>query len=109
MLRTPGAAQSAERVEVSTRPEDQDPAWLKTKAGKIWKKHPTWSKDDCETISKRQVHMGMSDEQVRAAWGRPDHINVTVTGTVRHEQWVWGSSQYAYFDDGVLRSIQQTH
>ena len=108
----PPPAEQAPSTNLSSvaaaRKKTEDPTWLKTRAGKLWKKHH-WSPEVCETIAGRQVQIGMSAEQVREAWGRPEHINTTVTGSTKHEQWVWGMSQYAYFDDGKLVSVQQTH
>lgn len=85
----------------------QDPVWQKSKAGKLYKKHPDWPPAECDAIAAGKVSMGMTADQVRAAWGKPEHINTTVTAGGKHEQWVWGSSQYAYFQDGILTSVQQ--
>jgi len=49
----------------------------------------------------------MTMAQVLASsWGKPSKKNVTVTSGVTHEQWVYGNSNYLYFDDGILKSIQ---
>ena len=48
----------------------------------------------------------MTAEQARMSWGKPKEINKTITGNVKHEQWVYGSGSYLYFDNGILRSIQ---
>lgn len=53
------------------------------------------------------VSVGMTAIQVRATcWGKPTTINETITSSRKHEQWVYGSNQYLYFDNGVLTSIQ---
>ncbi len=98
----------AESAKAQGWGKEKDPIWLKTKAGKVWERHQTWPPKICESVARREVYVGMAAEQVRAAWGKPDHINTTSTGTVEHEQWVWGSSQYAYFEDGFLTSVQQS-
>jgi len=48
----------------------------------------------------------MTTEQARLAWGTPERINRTTTAAGTREQWVYGSGNYLYFDDGVLETIQ---
>lgn len=56
------------------------------------------------------VSVGMTAQQViESSWGKPQKINVTITGRGKHEQWVYNSSSYLYFEDGVLTSIQTSH
>lgn len=74
--------------------------------------HPGWDNDDVATIACRRIRIGMTAEQVRAAWGRPDDINRSVYSFGIHEQWVWEDGdgipyQFAYMEDGVLTSTQQ--
>jgi hypothetical protein len=59
-----------------------------------------------QAVLKGHIMIGMSEEQVRMAWGRPDKINRTVTINRTSEQWMYGSSNYLYFDNGVLTSYQ---
>lgn len=55
---------------------------------------------------KEGVRIGMSQSEVIASsWGKPNHVNRTVTARGTHEQWVYGGG-YLYFEDGVLTSIQ---
>ncbi len=101
--------EAAARKEAAAAEEKRaaaEAAYLKTPGGKIWAKHRDWSDATCEMIAKRHVFVGMTAEQMRASWGAPDHINSTITANRRHEQWVYGSSQYVYFDDGVMTSLQ---
>jgi len=64
-----------------------------------------------ERIAKAQkkkegVRIGMSKQDVLdSSWGRPRDINRTTNSRGIHEQWVYDGG-YLYFDDGVLRSIQ---
>ena len=64
------------------------------------------------SVAGQPLAIGMTGDQVRAAWGEPQKINVTVTKNARTEQWVYkrGSSrtQYAYMENGLLRSFQST-
>jgi hypothetical protein len=65
-----------------------------------------WSASVTEAVIQRQVALGMTPEQVREAWGPPQRINRTLTRAGEHQQWVYGSGQYLYFEDGRLSSIQ---
>lgn len=56
------------------------------------------------------VRIGMTEEQVIRAWGKPEKINTTITAGGKTQQWVYGygagSRQYLYLENGVLRTIQ---
>lgn len=61
-------------------------------------------KADCNR--RGGIRIGMTREQVYAScWGKPKHINKTITSGGVHEQFVYGSS-YVYLEDGIVRSIQ---
>jgi hypothetical protein len=96
---------------IDTRgPAAPDEAFLKTKAGRIWKKHSgAWSEEDCRTIASRKINVGMSGEMVRASWGQPEHINESTYRSGTHEQWVYGSRSYVYLENGIVTSISTTH
>jgi hypothetical protein len=50
----------------------------------------------------------MTAKQVieKSSWGKPQSINRTTTRHGVHEQWVYGSRSYLYFENGVLTAIQ---
>lgn len=78
---------------------------------KLVANHGAWDNADLATIVCRRIRIGMTSDQVVAAWGRPQDINTTTTAHGTHEQWVWEDSdglpyQYAYMEDGVLTAIQ---
>ena len=53
------------------------------------------------------VRIGMSQEEVlQSSWGRPERVNRSVYSFGTHEQWVYGSGNYLYFEDGKLTSMQ---
>jgi hypothetical protein len=55
------------------------------------------------------IRIGMTKAEVLASkWGAPSRKNVTTTKDHVTEQWVYRGSQYLYFEDGVLTSIQQS-
>lgn len=84
--------------------------FLKSKAGKVWKKHPEWPRAICALVAAKKIAIGMTAEQVRAAWGQPYVINRSVSSSRVSEQWVYGGhfiyyyipATYLYFEDGVL-------
>jgi hypothetical protein len=59
-------------------------------------------------VLDRNVHIGMTTEQVMAAWGRPLRVNETIRATSREEQWIYPRSVYLYFTNGTLTTIQRT-
>lgn len=71
-------------------------------------KHPDWSSDDCDTISKGKISLGMTTDQVQAAWGRPYRINRTHGSYGTHEQWVMHElgNTYVYFENDICTTIQ---
>lgn len=54
-----------------------------------------------------KVKIGWNKELCKEAWGEPRSINKTTTAYGVHEQWVYTSSRYLYFDDGKLTAIQE--
>ena len=90
--------------------ERKSSAFLNSKAGSIWTKHKNWSREDCESIAKREIYIGMNAEQVRLAWGKPYRINASTGSWGEHEQWVMheGGSTYLYFENGKLTSMQRS-
>lgn len=53
------------------------------------------------------VQIGMTKKQVLASnWGEPDSKNTTSTSRKVFEQWVYGNGNYLYFENGVLKTIQ---
>jgi hypothetical protein len=58
-----------------------------------------------EAAIQKQVAIGMTREQVEAAWGKPESIRETVTAGGTSEQWVYRGFNYLSFQDGILRSM----
>lgn len=57
-----------------------------------------------------KVRIGMTEEEVLRAWGKPDAVNSTITAMGVSKQLVYGQGlrrqQYLYIENGVLRTIQ---
>lgn len=63
--------------------------------------------DDRKRRKKEGVRIGMSAEEVLMSnWGRPERVNRSVYAHGTREQWVYGSGQYLYFENGRLTSLQ---
>lgn len=102
---TPAEVQAKKQADEAARKAEEH--YVRTPGGRLWLKHKDWSRDYCDAIVKHKVLTGMDTEQVRIAWGKPEHINRTVIPGHTSEQWVYGDT-YLYFDDGVLTSWQDT-
>ena len=66
----------------------------------IIEEHPEWSAEMIKVINEGYLLVGMTTDQVRAAWGRPCW---TCTGTAKDKEWEkWRSweyqSQIVFFD-----------
>lgn len=57
-------------------------------------------------VASRKINLGMSKQMVIDSWGNPEDVNRTVGGWGVHEQWVYGSGTYLYFENGKLTSWQ---
>lgn len=64
-----------------------------------------WNPTTSGVVACGRVQIGMTAEQARASWGAPRDVNRTTTAYGVHEQWVYSGS-YLYFEDGILRTIQ---
>ena len=67
--------------------------------------HADWSDDHIADVACRLIWVGMSEEQLRASWGRPERINRSVYPSGVHAQWVYGDD-YVYVESGVVTSYQ---
>lgn len=99
------AAQPTRAARLETLNASRDAS--SKRAYQLCKKNDGWSIDDCVTVASKKIRIGMTADQVRAAWGKPDKINSTTSAFGDTQQWVYGES-YVYVDNGVLRSIQQS-
>lgn len=53
-----------------------------------------------------RVKIGWTKQMCIEAWGEPNDINTTINQYHRLEQWVYSLSDYLYFEDGILITIQ---
>jgi hypothetical protein len=76
-----------ERNEVAVAAELK--VWYKTKAGKIQKKYPDWSREDCQRLANREIWIGMRIGMVVYLRGAPNHANPSNYGNGTEWQWCW--------------------
>jgi hypothetical protein len=72
-------------------------------------KAKNWPSEIEQAVIERKIRMGMTAEQATLAWGKPPQVNKTVGSWGVHEQWVYHSGAYLYFENGVLTSWQTSH
>jgi TonB C terminal len=66
-----------------------------------------WPEKIKRAVLEKQIEIGMTGDQVTAAWGRPESINETITATSRQEQWTYPGPTYLYFTNGALTTVQR--
>jgi hypothetical protein len=65
-----------------------------------------WPEHVKRAVLENRVEIGMTREQVSAAWGDPR--NVDTTSITRQEQWTYAGPVYVYFSDGAVALIART-
>jgi len=82
----------------------EDEKFSKTKAGKIHKKHPEWSKEDCVSISQHKIWIGMHYDMLVYMRGKPDNVNTSNYGHGPNYQACWHDYDAScfYFDESQI-------
>ncbi|OCA79744.1 hypothetical protein BBH99_17985 [Chryseobacterium contaminans] len=82
----------------------EEEKFLKSKAGKIHKKHPEWSKEDCINISENKIWIGMRYDMLVYMRGKPDNVNTSNYGDGPQYQACWHDYDAScfYFDDSQI-------
>lgn len=88
--------------------DEYDDAVKKNQKRKEWERKmiDNYGETNGKLIITGKVRIGFTAEMCRNAWGRPSDINRTTTAYGVHEQWVYDSGNYLYFEDGILTTIQ---
>ena len=63
--------------------------WFTTRAGRIQKKHPNWTKDDCNNIADNKYWIGMSYDMLKYERGNPSSVNPSNYGKGVQYQCCW--------------------
>jgi uncharacterized membrane protein len=77
----------------------EEAAFMKTKAGKIYKKHPEWSREDCERLANNRIWIGMDIDMLKYKRGLPNSANPSNYGGVTQWQWCWSDFTPSCFYD----------
>lgn len=81
-------------------------AYYQTRAGRLCKAHPEWTKDECQNIADGKIWIGMSRSMLFAELGQPDSTNVSNYGGGNRYQYCWsGSGTTCFYDndnDGII-------
>lgn len=81
--------------------------WNNSKAGKIYKKHPDWSIEDCERLANRRYWIGMTIDMLKCIRGTPNSANPSNYGSGTNWQWCWYDYSPSCFyggSDGIITS-----
>lgn len=87
--------------------EIEEANFKKTKAGKTQKKHPEWSREDCENIAKRRIWIGMTYDMLIYQRGKPNTINPSDYGNGVEYQCCWDDYTPSCFymkEDNIIYS-----
>lgn len=106
LIFTPSEEVYAQRAEEARKREEarlQQEKEQKERKAALYRKY---GKATAELILEGKVRIGMTREMCREAWGSPEDINTMSGSWGVHEQWVYGTNSYLYFENGTLASIQ---
>ncbi len=81
--------------------------WDNSKAGKIQKRHPDWTEEECENIAKNKIWIGMSLDMLKYERGNPNTANPSNYGNGVNWQWCWDNYTPSCFyggEDGIITS-----
>lgn len=76
-------------------------AWESSKAGQLCKKHPDWTKEDCNNVADGRYWIGMSYDMLVVSYGgKPNRANPSNYGGGTRWQWCWNSyTPSCFYDD----------
>jgi hypothetical protein len=80
--------------------EKENIQFMKSKAGRIKKLHPEWSKDDCEKLANNFIWKGMHIDMVKYSKGNPDDVNISNQGFSSEYEYIWKDEGISHFYTG---------
>lgn len=94
-------AEEAQKAEENRIKEEAaaDKRFLKSKSGKIYKKHPEWSREDCERLANNKIWIGMGYDMLKYKRGLPNSANPSNYGNGTQWQWCWDDYTPSCFYD----------
>jgi hypothetical protein len=66
------------------------------------------AEENMALVKQGKMRVGMIEEQVEMAWGKPDHVNRYSTANGEVQQWVYSNGDSLTFTNGILRSMLTT-
>jgi hypothetical protein len=63
--------------------------WWNSKAGKIQKRHPNWTNEDCNKLARKEIWIGMHLDMLKYLRGKPSSVNISNYGKGDQWQWCW--------------------
>ncbi|MFZ4545886.1 MAG: hypothetical protein ACOYN4_00545 [Bacteroidales bacterium] len=80
--------------------EKEDKLFMKSKAGKIYKTHPTWSKEDCKLLAENKIWIGMGYDMLVFRRGKPNSETPSNYGNGTQWQYCWYDyTPMCFYDD----------
>jgi beta-galactosidase/beta-glucuronidase len=89
--------------EIEKKAEDRK-VWEYSKYGKLQKKHPEWTDEECMKVIDKKLWIGMSLEMLKYQRGIPDRANPSNYGGGTKWQWCWDdyTPSCFYGKDGII-------
>lgn len=63
--------------------------------------------ENWKLITSGQIRKGMTKEECRLSWGRPNEVKRIPTYSGLKEQWFYNTGAYLFFEDGLLTEFRQ--
>ncbi len=105
---------NGEKLETTVRNRVADSIFMvkeqkfkNSKAGRIQKKHPDWSQEECENIAKNKIWIGMKYEMLVYMRGKPNSVNTSNYGDGQSYQACWhdyNPSCFYFGEDQIITS-----
>lgn len=72
-----------------------------------------WSEETCKLLLEKRIRLGMTQEMVSLAWGKPPYVDQEeTTAKSKKERWVYGrprvNARYVWFKNGRVSKIKST-
>ena len=81
--------------------------WKNSKYGKLQKKHPEWSDDECMKVVDKKIWIGMTYDMLLYQRGKPNTVNPSNYGSGTEYQCCWEDYSPSCFymkDDNIIYS-----
>jgi hypothetical protein len=78
--------------------------WENSKYGKLQRKHPEWTDEECMKVIDKKIWIGMSLEMLKYQRGIPNRANPSNYGNGTKWQWCWDdfTPSCFYGKDGII-------